>query len=137
VPTVERRLIALLPVQLAPNRLIGDIETTLGKEFLDVSVAQAEAKIQPSSVPNDLRRELVTGIGDGLQSLPYPKRPGSMTEPRPGNGLRYRATLFSRLRIQKTQRQHSSMRSTLELGRKGQVVPEQSIVGLAHAVAVH
>jgi hypothetical protein len=53
-----------------PSRLIGDIETALGEEFLDVSVAQGEAKIQPNSVPNDLWWELVASVGDGLHGLP-------------------------------------------------------------------
>ena len=41
----------------APHRFIGDVEPTLGEQFLHVSVAQGEAEIKPDRVLNDLGRE--------------------------------------------------------------------------------
>ena len=43
---------------------IGDVEPTLGRQFLDVSVAQREAEIQPDRVLDDLRREALTAVGE-------------------------------------------------------------------------
>jgi hypothetical protein len=48
----------------APHRFIGDLEPTLGQQFLDVSVAEGEAEIQPDRVLDDLRREAMTAVGE-------------------------------------------------------------------------
>jgi hypothetical protein len=52
----------------APDRFGRDLEAALGQEFLDIAVAQREPEIQPDCVPNDLRRERVTRIGDRVHS---------------------------------------------------------------------
>jgi hypothetical protein len=54
--------------------LVRDVEPSLCQEFLDVLVAEREAQVQPDGVPDDLRWELVTDIGDGLHPLILPKR---------------------------------------------------------------
>jgi hypothetical protein len=46
--------------------LVRDVEPSLCQEFLDVSVAEREAQVQPDGVPDDLRWEPVIGKGDGL-----------------------------------------------------------------------
>jgi hypothetical protein len=46
----------------APHRLIGDVEPTLGEQFLHVSVAQREAEIKPHRMLNDLGRKAMTAI---------------------------------------------------------------------------
>jgi hypothetical protein len=38
---------------------MGDIEPSLGEEFLDVSIAQREAQVEPDRMPNDHRRKAV------------------------------------------------------------------------------
>jgi hypothetical protein len=48
----------------APHRFIGDVKPTLGQQFLDVSVAQGEAEIQPDRVLDDLGREAMTAVGE-------------------------------------------------------------------------
>jgi len=51
-----------------------DVELSLCREFLDGSVADREPEIEPGCVPNNLGRELVTGIGDGLHPHPIEGR---------------------------------------------------------------
>ena len=46
----------------APHRFIGDVEPTLGEQFLHVSVAQREADIKPHRVLNDPGRKAMTAI---------------------------------------------------------------------------
>jgi hypothetical protein len=46
----------------APNGFAGDIEPTLGKEILDVSVAEREAEAEPDSMLDDSRRKAVATI---------------------------------------------------------------------------
>src|SRR5260221_2242687 len=48
----------------APDRLVGEIDATLGQEILHVSVTQGEAHVQPDSVLDDNGRELVAGVRD-------------------------------------------------------------------------
>jgi hypothetical protein len=42
-----------------PNRFIGHDHTTFPQELFDITEAQAEAKVQPDSVADDLDREPV------------------------------------------------------------------------------
>jgi len=56
---------------LLPDRLIGDLQPPPDQEFLHIPVTQGEPEIKPDRVPDDLRRELVPAIGDGLHPLPY------------------------------------------------------------------
>jgi hypothetical protein len=56
-----------------PDRLVRDVEPTLGQEFLDISIAEREPQIAPDGVPDDLGWVLVSSIGDGLHSPPYRK----------------------------------------------------------------
>src|SRR5215207_2657965 len=58
----------------APNRLIRHVEPALGQELLHVAVAQGEPEIEPDRVPDDLRWELMTSVGDRLHTptLPLP-----------------------------------------------------------------
>ena len=46
----------------APHGLIGDVEPTLGEQFLHVSVVQREAEIKPHRMLNDLGRKAMTAI---------------------------------------------------------------------------
>ena len=48
----------------APHRFIGDVEPTLGEQFLYVSVAQGEAEIKPDCVLNDLGRKAMSAVGE-------------------------------------------------------------------------
>src|SRR5829696_2241133 len=50
----------------APDRLVGGLDAPLRQELLDIAVAQREPEIEPGCMPDDLGRELVAGIGDGL-----------------------------------------------------------------------
>ena len=60
----------------APDRLVGDVQAALGKEVLNVTIAQGKAKIEPDCVLDDGRRKLVTSIGDRghLVIVPVRKR---------------------------------------------------------------
>jgi hypothetical protein len=49
--------------------LVGNVQAPLGQEFLDIPVPEREPQVEPDGVPNDLRRELVASIGDGLHPL--------------------------------------------------------------------
>src|SRR6202047_2118613 len=53
------------------NALVGEIEPTLGKQFLDIAIAQGETKVQPHGVLDDDRRKTMPAIGDqrALSSL--------------------------------------------------------------------
>ena len=50
------------------HRLVRDIDAALGQEFLDVTVAEGEAEIESNGMTDDLRREPVSGVGDGLHA---------------------------------------------------------------------
>ena len=39
------------------NALVGDVEPTLGKQFLNIAIAQGETKVQPDGVLDDDRRK--------------------------------------------------------------------------------
>src|ERR1700731_2836828 len=39
------------------NALVGDVEATLGKQFLHIAIAQGEAQVEPNRVLNHDRRE--------------------------------------------------------------------------------
>jgi hypothetical protein len=49
----------------APYRLVGNVQTALSKEFLNVAIAEREPNIQPHCVPDDRRRKLLTSERDG------------------------------------------------------------------------
>src|ERR1700732_5511514 len=53
------------------NALVGEIEPTLGKQLLDIAIAQGETKVQPHGVLDDDRRKTMPAIGDqrALSSL--------------------------------------------------------------------
>jgi hypothetical protein len=46
------------------NALVGDVEPTLGKQLLHITIAQGETKIQPDGVLDDDRRKAMPTIGD-------------------------------------------------------------------------
>lgn len=54
-----------LPAPL-PDRLIGDDDSSLCQELLNVSEAQAESVIQPDSVTDDLGRESVSVVAGSI-----------------------------------------------------------------------
>ena len=43
----------------SPHRFIGDIQTALREQIFDVAIAECETDIEPNSLPDDRRRELV------------------------------------------------------------------------------
>src|SRR5262249_9761945 len=48
----------------APHRFIGDLDPALGKEVLDVAVAQGEAEAEPDRVLDDLGREAMAAVAE-------------------------------------------------------------------------
>ena len=60
------------PVGATPKAI--PVETTFGQQFLDIAIAQGDPQIEPDDMPNDLRRELVTGIGNRLYAPALPQR---------------------------------------------------------------
>src|SRR5229473_704706 len=46
------------------NALVGDVEPTLGKELLNIAIAQGETKVQPDGVLDDDRWKAMQTIGD-------------------------------------------------------------------------
>jgi hypothetical protein len=56
----------------ASDALVGGLDAALGQELLDIAVAEREAQIEPDGVPDDLGRELVTCVGDGLHAYALP-----------------------------------------------------------------
>ena len=64
---------------------MGDIEPPLGEEFLDVAVAQREARIESDRMLDD-QRKAVAAIGDfgdraSLPSASLPSYPVTLTTP--------------------------------------------------------
>jgi len=57
---------------LAPN-FGGDVEPALGREFLDVAVAQREAQVESNGVLDDTRRKAVTAVGDFSHPISLPR----------------------------------------------------------------
>ena len=53
------------------NALVGEVEATLGKQLLDIAIAQGEAKVQPHGVLDDGRRKTIPAIG-GSEPCPQP-----------------------------------------------------------------
>ena len=45
-----------------PNRLVGDRNTTLGEEVFDIAEAQAEAKVEPDGVGDDVGRKSISVV---------------------------------------------------------------------------
>ena len=46
------------------NALVGDVEPTLGKQLLDIAIAQGKTKVQPDGVLDDGRWEAMPAIED-------------------------------------------------------------------------
>jgi len=70
----------------APHRFVGDVEPSLGEEFLDIAVAQREAEIEPDRVLDDLWREAMATVAershlDILPDTPLAPDPVSVTTP--------------------------------------------------------
>jgi hypothetical protein len=63
-----------IPTPVAVTKPIGDLKPTLGEQFLDVAVAQGEAKIQPDRVLDDLGREAMAAVAEQghADTLPDP-----------------------------------------------------------------
>ena len=49
--------------------LIAHRQSALSQEILDIPVAQGEPEVEPDSVPDDVWRKSVAGIGNGLHGL--------------------------------------------------------------------
>jgi hypothetical protein len=63
-----------LPTPL-PDGLVGDHDSSLRQEFLNVSEAQAEAVVQPDGVTDDLRRKPVSAVAASI-GIHQPSLPG-------------------------------------------------------------
>jgi hypothetical protein len=48
----------------APHRFVGDVESALGQQFLNIAVAQGEAEIEPDRVLDDLGREPMAAVAE-------------------------------------------------------------------------
>ena len=46
----------------AAHALVGDVEPALGKQFLDIALAQRETQVEPHSVLDDYRRKAVAAV---------------------------------------------------------------------------
>src|ERR1700730_8574056 len=46
------------------NAFVGEVEATLGKQLLDIAIAQGEAKVQPPRVLDDDRWKTMPAIGN-------------------------------------------------------------------------
>src|SRR6516225_9743392 len=74
----------------APHRFVGDVETSLGQQFLDVAVAQGKAQIEPDRVLDDLGGEAMAPVAEQGHAniLPDPPiTPGPVSVTMPGLGL--------------------------------------------------
>jgi hypothetical protein len=72
----------------APHRFVGNVEPSVGKQFLDIAVAQGEAEIKPDRVLDDLGREVMAAVAerrhvDILPDTPLAPDPVSVTMPEP------------------------------------------------------
>src|SRR5215471_4636503 len=62
-----------------PDGFVGDVEPPLGEEFLDVTIAQREAQVEPDRMLDDYRRKAVAAVGDFRHRLSLPD--GRASEP--------------------------------------------------------
>lgn len=74
------------------NCLIRDVETTLGKQILNVPIAQRETAMEPDGMPDDDRWKAVTTIGylahpETLKHPPYRSHAVNVTRPAGGLGF--------------------------------------------------
>ena len=72
------------------HRFVGDIQTALGEQILDVAIAEREADIEPNGVPDDRRRE--SGGGQMRSSsaiLPVEPQPATVPVTTPAQVLAY------------------------------------------------
>ena len=70
----------------APHRFVGNVEPSVGQQFLDIAVAQGEAEIKPDRVLDDLGREAMAAVAerryvDILPNTPLAPDPVSVTMP--------------------------------------------------------
>src|SRR5262245_12507867 len=70
----------------APHRFVGDVETSLGQQFLNVAVAQGKAQIEPDRVLDDLGGEAMAPVAEQghaniLPDPPITPGPVSVTMP--------------------------------------------------------
>ena len=70
----------------APQRFVGNVEPSVGQQFLDIAVAQGEAEIKPDRVLDDLGREAMAAVAerryvDILPNTPLAPDPVSVTMP--------------------------------------------------------
>jgi hypothetical protein len=52
-----------------PDRFMGDVDPALGEEFLDVTIAQREAEIEPHRVLDDRRSATAYDLRDASLSV--------------------------------------------------------------------
>src|SRR6202049_3662608 len=55
----------------ATDALVGEVESTLCEQFLDIAIAQGEAQIEPNRMLNHTRRETVPAIRDRKHLAAY------------------------------------------------------------------
>ena len=58
----------------APHCFVGDVESALGQQFLDITVAQGEPEIEPDRVLDDRRREAMSAVGELIYAGIRPSR---------------------------------------------------------------
>jgi len=58
----------------SPHRFVGDIQTALGEQIFGVAIADGEADIEPNSLPDNRRREVVAGERDDYAPSYLPNR---------------------------------------------------------------
>ena len=52
----------------APYRFIGEVEPSLGQQFLDIAQAEMEAEVEPDSVADDFDRVPIASVRRGLSN---------------------------------------------------------------------
>ena len=66
----------------AADGFIADLDPALGHELLNIAKAQRETEIEPHGMSDDVDREPVASIRNGLLGLPLPARRADVEPPK-------------------------------------------------------